>query len=218
MRSWAEHLAADGFRVAAPRLPGHGTSWQELNATQWTDWYAAAERELLWLRDGCDRVFVAGLSMGGCLALRLAEQHGHVVSGIAVVNPVVRSTNRQLWALPVLRRVLPSLKGIANDIAIPDVSEGGYTRTPLHALHSMMSMWADVRANLHRIDQPMVLYRSRNDHVVDSSSAALILASVRSPDVREVVLERSYHVAVMDYDAPEIFADSSAFFSRLMAA
>ncbi len=216
MRGWAEHLESDGFRVALPRLPGHGSSWQGLNLTEWTDWYAVVEREFIRLRTACDRVFVAGLSMGGCLALRLAEQFGHDVAGIAVVNPVVVSSDQRLRALPVLRRVLPSMNGLANDIAMPGVTEGGYDRTPLHALYSMMKMWSDVRANLYRIDQPLLIYRSRMDHVVDPSSTRQILASVSSTDVREVVLKRSYHVATMDYEAEEIFTGSSAFFRRLL--
>lgn len=218
MRGWAEHLESEGFRVSLPRLPGHGTTWQELNTTEWTDWYAVVEREFTRLRDSCDKVFVTGLSMGGCLALRLAEQFGDDVAGIAVVNPAVMSADRRLQALPVLRRLMPSLDGIASDIAMPQVTEGGYDRTPLHALASMMQMWRDVSANLGRIDQPLVIYRSRVDHVVDPGSAQAILAAVSSTDVSEVVLERSYHVATMDYDAEEIFTGSSAFFRRLATA
>ena len=65
MRPWAEHLAAEGFTVSLPRLPGHGTRWQDLNLTRWTDWYAEAERALDALRRTCSTVFVMGLSMGG---------------------------------------------------------------------------------------------------------------------------------------------------------
>lgn len=43
---WGRHLAAHGLGVAVPRLPGHGTSWQELNRTTWAYWYAEAERSL----------------------------------------------------------------------------------------------------------------------------------------------------------------------------
>lgn len=217
MRPWAQHLEADGFRVAVPRLPGHGTTWQEMNTTQWSDWYAVVEREFVRLTAECDRVFVAGLSMGGCLALRLAEQHGDDVAGIAVVNPAVTSSDARLKAVPVLRYVLPSLEGIASDIAMPSVKEGGYDRTPLHALHSMMQMWREVREGLPLIDQPLMLFRSRVDHVVDPSSGLAILAEISSTDKTEVVLERSYHVATMDYDAETIFTGSSAFFSRVLA-
>ena len=69
-----------------------------------------------------------GLSMGGTLTLRLAQQHPDVVAGIAVVNPSVHSRNRALKALPVLRHVVPAVPGIRNDIKRP-----GRTRSPTTA-------------------------------------------------------------------------------------
>jgi len=217
LRGWAEYLAGEGFRVALPRLPGHGTSWQELNRTDWTDWYACVEREFRVLRDECATVFVAGLSMGGALAVRLAQQFGDDVAGLVLVNPAVRSSDVRLRALPVLRHLTGSIPGISSDIAQPNSSEGGYLRVPLHALHSLTRLWRVLREELDRVDQPLLMFRSRVDHVVDPSSGELLLATVRSPDATDVWLERSYHVATMDYDAPLIFAMSSAFFSRLLA-
>jgi len=39
MRPWGRHLAAEGFAVRGPRLPGHGTHWRDMQATRWPDWY-----------------------------------------------------------------------------------------------------------------------------------------------------------------------------------
>jgi carboxylesterase len=215
VRAWAEHLAADGFRVALPRLPGHGTTWQELAVTEWQDWYATVERELAVLRDDCDQVFVCGLSMGGGLALLAAVRHPEI-AGVVLVNAVVTSTDPRARALPVLRWFVKSLDGIANDIARPGVDEGGYGRTPLRAGYSMTQMWREIRRNLPQVKQPLLVFRSVEDHVVDPSSGEAILAAVGSTDVREVLLHRSYHVATMDYEAEDIFAGSSAFFRRLL--
>ena len=82
VKPWAKHLAAAGFTVRAPRLPGHGTRWQEMNNTVWQDWYAEIERTYRELADKCDQIFVMGLSMGGSLALRLAEEKGKGIAGI----------------------------------------------------------------------------------------------------------------------------------------
>ena len=116
MRPFGEHLAELGYGVAVPRLPGHGTSWQELNTTCWQDWHGTVDAEFLRLRKEHDRVFVVGLSMGGCLMLRLAEEHGEDVSGVVLVNPSVSSDDKRLLALPVMHRVVPSLAAIGNDI------------------------------------------------------------------------------------------------------
>ena len=96
LRPWAEHLAAEGLTVRVPRLPGHGTSWQELNLTRWPDWYAAVERELLALAATHRAVVVGGLSMGGALALLLAQRHPGAVAGLALVNPAGTVTT---WSL-----------------------------------------------------------------------------------------------------------------------
>ncbi len=215
MLPWAEHLEQAGFRVSLPRLPGHGTSWRELNQTGWTDWYTAVDRAFTDLRDQSDQVFLAGLSMGAALALRLAQQHGPAVAGLALVNPAINLTDPRMRILPVLARVMPSLVSIANDIAKPGVDEGGYDRTPLPALHSQSLMWADVRRNLAAVDQPLLVYRSRTDHVIDVSSVDLIQAGVSSVHARYCWLERSYHVATLDYDAEDIFNGSVEFFRTL---
>ncbi len=214
MRPWAQHLEAEGFRVSVPRLPGHGTTWQELNRTAWTDWYAAVERAFVDLTRRCEQVAVAGLSMGGALALRLAEQHGDAVAALALVNPCINIADPRIRLSRVLS-VLPSLPGIGGDIAQPGEGEFGYSRNPLRALHSQTRLWADVRANLHRVSAPTQVYWSRQDHVVDPSSLALIRAGIRTPDLEVVTLERSYHVATLDYDAEIIFRGSADFFRRL---
>ena len=213
MRPWGQALADAGCTVRVPRLPGHGTTWQELNQTRWQDWYAEVDRSLSELRERCDRVAVAGLSMGAALVLRLAEQRPDDVDAITVVNPAIASTNRQLLALPLLRHVLASTPAIGNDIKKPGMTEGAYDRTPLQALHSLTLMWREVRRDLPRVRAPLLVLRSRVDHVVDPSSARLLMRAVSSPVRREVVLEDSYHVATLDNDAPRIVEESLEFFA-----
>lgn len=217
MRPWAEHLEAAGFTVSLPRLPGHGTHWKELNQTAWTDWYAHVDAAFLALRDRCDRVFVAGLSMGGALSLRLAEQHGEDVAGLVLVNPAVNITDPRMKILPVLRHVVPSLAAIGNDVADPSAREIAYDRNPLHALHSQTHLWADVVEHLDRVTQPLLVFRSEQDHVVDASSLAILRERVGSPDAEFRTLTRSYHVATLDYEADDIFTASVEFFHRLSA-
>lgn len=215
MRPWADHLADRGFSVELPLLPGHGASWQDLNLTRWPDWYQRVERSLLDLAERCSAVVVAGLSMGGCLALRLAQRHGRLVSGLVLVNPAVASSDRRLVALPLLRRLRSSVAGLGGDIAMPGQDEHAYDRTPLHALHSQTQLWQLVLRDIAMITQPLLLYRSAHDHVVDATGAPLILNGVSTEDVTDVVLHRSYHVATLDYDAPAIFEGSAAFIERV---
>lgn len=211
MRPWGEHLAAQGFAVEVPRLPGHGTTWEELERTRWEDWYGEVCRAFDRLREDNDRVFVAGLSMGGSLALRLAADRPDEVAGLLLVNAAVRSDNRQLMLLPVLKWVVRKMPGIGNDIKLEGADERGYDVTPLKPLASLVAGWKGLRPDLGRVRAPLRLFRSVEDHVVEASSGAAIMASVSSPDRREILLENSYHVATIDHDAPLIFAESVAF-------
>jgi carboxylesterase len=217
MRPWAEHLAAEGFTVRLPRLPGHGTSWQELNRTRFEDWLAVVDGTFSELSDRCSKVVVAGLSMGGTLVTRLAEQRGTEVAGLMLVNPAFRADDRRLAALPVVKHLVPSLPAIGNDVRKEGVTELAYSRTPLKALHSLVQAWDVVVHDLPQVTQPLLLFRSAVDHVVPASSEALLLSRVSSKDVTEVILENSYHVATLDNDAELIFKLSADFVRRVSA-
>lgn len=211
MRPWAEHLAEAGYSVRLPRLPGHGTTWQECNRTRWTDWYDCARTEFEDLADGCESVFVFGLSMGGTLALRLAQELGDAVAGLALVNPSVLTKRPEARLLPLLARVLPSVKGLGGDIAKPGVSELAYDRTPVRALASLAELWKIVRQDLPTVTQPLLLFSSVVDHIVEPVNSDVIADEVRSADLTRVPLHDSYHVATLDHDAPLIFERSVEF-------
>ena len=215
MRPWGEALAEQGWSVRVPRLPGHGTRWQDMNITTWEDWYSEAERNLRELSERCGRVFVCGLSMGGALTLRLAEEHGDEIAGIVLVNPAVHTERKDKHLLPVVKHLVGSFPGISNDIAKPGMDEVAYDRTPLKAAHSMMNMWSVVRDDIALVRQPLLLFRSAQDNVVEASNAEWILTHVASSDTEEVVLPNSYHVATLDYDAQAITDGSVQFIKRL---
>ncbi|WP_415950817.1 alpha/beta hydrolase [Streptomyces sp. KLOTTS4A1] len=215
LRPWAEYLAARGHTVSLPLLPGHGTRWQDMQVTGWQDWYAEVDRELRALSERCAKVFVFGLSMGGALTLRLAAKHGDAISGIVVVNPLNKMHDPLAFALPVMRHLVRSTKGIASDIAKEGAEELGYDRVPLHAAHSLRQFTRLVDAELPQVTQPMLLLHSPQDHVVSPADSARILSRVSSTDVEEILLEQSYHVATLDHDADRIFEESHAFVTRL---
>lgn len=210
IRPWAEHLAAAGISVRAPRLPGHGTRWQDMNATGFADWYAEVEGALDALRTRCHTVFAMGLSMGGTLVLRLAELRPEV-AGLVVVNASLGTDRRDARFTPVVSRLLASRPGIANDIRRPGVTELAYDRLPLKAAASLQRAWPVVSDDLPLVHCPVLAYRSRVDHVVPAVSGARLLAGLTGTTALEHVLEDSYHVATLDHDAQQIFTGSVDF-------
>jgi carboxylesterase len=218
MVPWGRHLADQGYAVSVPLLPGHGTTWQDMTRTRYDDYYAAIEREFEALKERTDAVVVGGLSMGGCLVLQLAERRRRDVAGVVLVNAAVASTNKQLLLLPVMKHLVAAFPAIGNDIKKAGVNEHAYAKTPLKPLASMLEAWKQVRADLPQVTAPLLLFRSVDDHVVDPSSARIILAGVSSRDKAEHVLAESFHVATLDNDAPTIFEESAAFIARVTAS
>ncbi|XTR52069.1 alpha/beta hydrolase [Pseudarthrobacter sp. So.54] len=199
-----------------PLLPGHGTSWQELARTRWQDWHAALDAAYLELAGECDQVVVAGLSMGGALALR-----------IAATRPVMRRRAGQPGSrhrrppgsahAGILKFVLKSTPAIANDILKAGIDEGAYPRTPVAAAHELDRMFKDTVRLLPRITAPVRVYRSAVDHVVSDSSMVALRRGLTHAPLEVIRLENSYHVATMDNDAPEIFRGSAEFIRSLVA-
>jgi carboxylesterase len=211
LRPWAEYLAGEGLTVSLPRLPGHGTTWQELACTRWEDWFAEVDRAFDDLRQHSDEIFVMGLSLGGCLALRLAELHGPAISGLVLVNPSVTADTRLFVLAPVLKFFVRSLKGITSDIKKPDAREVGYARVPVKAAATLPGLWRITQANLAEVTQPVLVYRSTTDHVVGPASLRLVRAALPPGQLEVRDCADSYHVATLDNDAEDIFTGSLEF-------
>jgi len=212
---WAEEFHAAGFDVEVPLLPGHGTTVADCNSTTWADWVDAARDALRRLDN--DIVLVAGISMGGGIALRLAELEDveNRVAGVVLANPAVALDRVRTLAVRTLGRVLPRWPAIAGDLQAEDVEVVAYDQTPLRALVSQVDGWGEVRRDLARVTQPLLMLRSRVDHVVPEVSSRVILAGTSSADVTEVLYANSFHELTSDRDAPAVFAASVRFARRI---
>jgi carboxylesterase len=211
LRPWASYLADAGLSVSLPRLPGHGTTWQELARTRWEDWYAEVDKAFDELYGRCEETFVMGLSMGACLALRLAELRGDAVRGLVLVNPSVTADTRLFLLAPVLKLVVPSLKGIASDIKKQGASEAGYDRVPVKAAATLPGLWRVTQRQLSDLTQPVLAFRSVTDHVVGPASVQLLRRALPADRLEVRELANSYHVATLDNDAQAIFTGSLEF-------
>jgi carboxylesterase len=218
MRPWGEYLAQQGYTVDAPRLPGHGTTVAECNRTRWDDWYATIERSYLRMRERCDIVFVGGLSMGGALAVHLAQQHEDV-AGVMLVNPALGSNDlRAKLLLPVMKVLgIKEYPAISNDIAKEGMDEVGYDKTPIRALVSFVDHWPMLVRDLHRVTQPTIVFHAPGDNLVDRVTTDLLKVDIGANDFTYVELPQSQHVATLDHDAETIFTRSAAFIERVSA-
>jgi carboxylesterase len=218
MRPLAEALADAGFTVELPLLPGHGTSVEDMLTTRWADWSGAAEAAYVELAGRCDRVIIAGLSMGGTLTCWLASRHPEV-AGIICVNPAVEPPAESF--MEILDGMLASggvtLPAVGNDIARPGMQELAYDQTPIRGMKDLLAAITELESDLGDIRCPLLLFNSPQDHVVPPS-ASDHLASRVGGSVERVVCERSYHVATLDFDGPEINSRSVDFARKVTAA
>lgn len=215
VRAWAAAFAAAGFAVRMPLLPGHGTTWQDLARSRWTEWHDAMDAAYLELEAECDYVFSAGISMGGALALRIAATRP--VAGAILVNPALVIDDPRAPLAGILKLVLKSTPSIGNDILKPGVDEGAYARTPVAAAHELNKLFRATRLLLPRITAPVRVFRSTVDHVVSDSSMAALRQGLANAPLDLTRLENSYHVATLDNDADLIFSASVDFIRSVLA-
>jgi len=130
------------------------------------------------LASRCEQVFIFGLSMGGCLALRVAETRGAAVRGLVLVNPSLAPDTKLFLLAPVLKHVIRSLPGITSDISKPGAHELGYDRVPVRAAATLPKLWSETVRNLSQVTQPVLVYRSTVDHVVGPASMRALLAGL----------------------------------------
>ncbi len=199
MRGVAASLAAAGFTVELPRLPGHGTTVEDMIPTTYRDWLGEAEAAYQRLNARCERVVVAGLSMGGALTVWLASDHPEI-AGIVAINAVVTKPEGMIEiAQGMIDEGMDRMPGIGSDIADPDSVESAYAETPLAPLLSMVEAAGEFQERLRRVSCPVLIITSMQDHVVDPVNSDVLADAVTGP-VERLRLERSYHVATLDYD------------------
>jgi len=216
VRGLALALGRAGLTVEMPLLPGHGTDMADMIPTRWEDWSGAADKAYTDLAARCDAVVVAGLSMGGMLAVWLAQHHREI-AGIAVVNPLLAPPDADTVA--VARAMVEAgeavAPGIGSDIAKEGVVESAYPGLPLQAALSLFAAAGEVEAGVASVTCPVLVFTSIQDHVVPPVSSEILVARVKGP-VEQVMLERSFHVATLDFDKDEIEERTVAFVNRVL--
>lgn len=213
MRPLCEAYASEGYTVCGPRLKGHGTHYEDLEQTNYQDWISSIEEGYEWLKQRCDTIFVIGLSMGGSLALYMAEHHPEI-RGISVINPGIN-----IPAMEHVREIdgqneARFLDAIGSDIKKPGVTELAYEKTPVRSVKEALTLMDKVRANLPKVTCPVLIFVSPEDHVVPADNAEIVFNEISSESKEVRQLKDSYHVATLDNDQQLIIDDTLDFIMR----
>ncbi len=223
MRPLGVALAQRGFPVSAVRLPGHGTSPEDLERTTWLAWVACVDEELTRLRAQVPRVAIAGMSMGALLALHAAATRTAAVDALVLCGTPITPP----WGLRLLP-LLVRLPGFATRYRFipkhngPDISDPAeraathsYDRMPLHAVLQFAKLQAAVRAELKRVTQPALLMHGRHDHSIPIANLGALQQRLASAYIETHVFERSWHVITLDVEREQVAVLAAAFLARV---
>ncbi len=210
MRPLGDYLADRGIGCFGVRLPGHGTTWEDLGTRTSSEWVEAVELAYQKMKTEHDEVFVVGLSFGVALSLDLAARHGDIPGLVSIAGFLMTKDPRRLVA-PVVSRVLKSVPSVGNDICDPDSREICYERVPTAATLRVLRFTKSVRESLSDVTCPILVMHSHNDHTAHPDNAKLIHDRVASTDKQLVWFDRSYHVLTLDYDRQEVYERTYEF-------
>jgi carboxylesterase len=192
VRLLANRLFVEGFSVASPLLPGHGTTPTELNHCRWQDWTAAAEASYKEFSHRCETIVVGGESMGALLACWIAARQPEaavlLLYAPAISVPSLRKASRISWIIPLVR------KRIGKD----GLPWKGYTVWPLRAAHQMFQLQRTVIECLPNIRQPTLVFQGRFDRTIHPDSGKLIMDRIASPHKVLHWLDHSSHCILLD--------------------
>jgi carboxylesterase len=221
MRSLGTALAVQGIGSACPLLSGHGTHPNDMVGVPYTDWLADVEAALDRMLANCQRVVLAGLSMGGTLALNVAARRAGDprIAGLVTISAPLRLDD---WRLNFANLIVKVVKWQA--WGKPDIKDRtvwdqqtNYRRIRTDAILELLGLLADTRERLARVHQPILIVRARDDHIVPPRNAEVIYDTVRSADRRVLMLDNCYHVSTVDFDAPILCAEVVRFVQRFTA-
>ena len=208
-------LADAKFTVLAPRLTGHGISPEEMEKAEFKDWLQDVEEALDELRLHADKIFVAGLSMGGALTLYLAENYDDIL-GIITINAAIDMPDLERLYQSAYSKELKFVSGIGSDIKKPDVTELAYDKTSVKSMRELIRLMKKVREDLANIHCPALIFSSTTDHVVPPSNSATIYQQIQSTDKTLIKLHDSFHVATLDNDRDLIIKKSIDFIHEIL--
>jgi carboxylesterase len=242
MRFVARGLHEAGFTVRAVQLAGHCGSNEDLLATGWRDWARSVEVAASELRAQVDHLFVAGLSMGALLALKLAIDGPGDVDGVGLYGTTFRYDG---WAIPAVARLsflLPlacrlgvgrdrvfmetAPYGIKNErirrwivarMLAGDSEAAGLAGNPWPSLAEFVELSRHVRRRLAVVRAPCLVVHSTDDDIASLANVAEIERRVRAP-VEKVLLDDSYHMVTVDQQRDVLIERSAQFFRRIAAS
>jgi carboxylesterase len=210
LRYLGEALFARGFHIESPLLPGHGRTLDAFKRTSADDWLKSARLSYLNLQKDHDWVAIAGLSMGGALALRIAAE-ARRLPALCLIAPYIalrrgadRAARMARWWGPIVP-VVESSEGFSVLDPVErakSLAYGVFTAAALRALRETVK-----RANeaLPRVFAPTLVVQSREDNRISVDEAERAFAKLGAREKRLEWVSGSAHIITVDYGRERVF-------------
>jgi carboxylesterase len=219
MKPLGEYLhRTEGWTVLGPRLRGHGETPEAMAITTAEDWIQSLEEGLQTLQSRCKHIFMAGLSMGGCLTLYMAAMHPRLLKAIAPINACLYFNAPDLAALAFDPKAPAAIPGLGSDVKDPASKEIVYPVVPIPCVRQIYALMAVTRDLLPRVTAPALVIVSTEDHVVPPDNSKEIIQGIASERREMLQLKNSYHVATIDNDKDLINESVRRFFKQALAS
>jgi len=215
MRPMGEYLAARGLTVCGVRLPGHGTTPEELARIRREEWIAACEAGLQDLRARSEIVFVGGLSLGSLLTLWLGAHHDDL-AGLILMAPAVKVRDWRMCLTPIFKYFMkysPVDHAAESDLSDPEALNRVwcYDIRPVAAAAEVYGLQRWARRALPRITQPVLIFQGQNDGTLPPEAAQITYDRIGSTDKTLIWLEKSGHNILIDSEREKVWEESYAW-------
>lgn len=213
MRPLGEYLQQRGYSVLGVRLPGHGTCAEDLENTTAGDWYAEAERGCKLLLKDYQEVYVAGLSMGGLLTIKLAAKLPIQKAAILAAPIYLRDKRKPLF--PILKYFIRFLPKRKRDYRDAEKYNHCYTKMPTKPLGSLFTLLDECKHKLlPQIKIPCIVLQSTIEHTVNPKSARYIYDNLGSEEKQLVWFQHSGHILTLDGEREAVYEAVWNFFEK----
>lgn len=206
----ARFLNEEGWTVSVPLLPGHGRSLEEFAESTGEAWLAAAREALEVLRETRHPVFLIGQSMGGALATILAAEYRDL-PGLVLLAPYLGMPRALRWIArshPVLGLLSPWMPSRGErSILDPEAREASlsYGTVATRLLAELLDVSERARAAAPRVQAPVLVMFSRQDHRIPREEAERGFAALGSREKWLTWLEEPGHVLSVDFGHERTF-------------
>jgi len=221
VKTLARALRKRGFWVYGVRLPGHGTSAEDLSSRHYQDWIEAVEVGYALMSSFCKEVVVGGVGVGGNLSLDLAARVKDVKGVFAICSPFALknySTNfmpgRDVW-----NRILSKInRGEAHGKYL-EFSYGNslinYIENPVEGIKELGDYLDSITKIYQEISQPVFMIQADCNPVVDHNGSRKVYDIVGSLDKEFCLLSLNEHVLIDGESASKVVGKIVSFVQRL---